>query len=50
MINGIDLQAVPNSPWSQNIPGAEVNPSIKIQPPPNAQTLNEIQRLWNRAN
>jgi len=48
--NGIDLQSIPNSPWNQNIPGAEVNPSIKILPAPKAEVLREIPRLWQRVN
>ncbi|AFY43866.1 extracellular solute-binding protein [Nostoc sp. PCC 7107] len=48
--NNVDLKTVPNSPWSQNIPGAEVNPSVKILPPPDIQIITEIQRQWERAN
>jgi ABC-type sulfate transport system substrate-binding protein len=48
--NGINLQSIPNSPWSQNIPGAEVNPPVKTLLAPKAQTLGEIQRLWQRVN
>ncbi|RCJ29224.1 ABC transporter substrate-binding protein [Nostoc minutum NIES-26] len=48
--NTIDLKAVPRSPWNQNIPGAEVKPTVQTLPPPNAQTLTEIQRLWERVN
>jgi len=47
---GINLQAVANSPWSQNIPGAEVNPPVKTVPAPKEQVLGEIQRLWQRVN
>ncbi len=47
---GINLQAVANSPWSQNIPGAEVNPPVKTVPAPKKQVLGEIQRLWQRVN
>jgi ABC-type molybdate transport system substrate-binding protein len=50
VIDGIDLQSVLNSPWTQNIPGSEVNPAVNIISPPNPQTIGEIQRLWNRAN
>lgn len=46
----VDLTSVPNSPWSKNIPGVEVKPIQKIIPPPDAQTLAEIQRLWERGN
>ncbi len=48
--NSVDLKAVPNSPWSKNIPGAEVKPTVQTLPPPNADALGEIQRLWERAN
>lgn len=48
--NSVDLQAVPNSPWSKNIPGAQVKPTVQTLPPPNADALGEIQRLWERAN
>jgi len=44
----LDLQAVPNSPWSQNIPGAEVNPSGQVQQTPDIDTLEELKRLWSR--
>ncbi len=47
---GINLQSVPNSPWVQNIPGAEVNPPVRPVQPPNIQVVGEIQRLWKRAN
>jgi len=46
--NNINLQSVPNSPWNQNIPGVELNPSVKTLPAPNPQTSGEIQRLWQR--
>jgi ABC-type molybdate transport system substrate-binding protein len=46
----VDLTSVPNSPWSKNIPGVEVKPIQKFIPPPDAQTLAEIQRLWERGN
>ncbi|YAF97701.1 MAG: substrate-binding domain-containing protein [Nodularia sp. CChRGM 3473] len=45
----VDLKTVTNSPWKQNIPGAELQPKIKILPPPNPQAIAEIQRLWERA-
>lgn len=44
----VDLQSVPNSPWSQSIPGASVTiPSTS--PPPDSSTFAEIVRLWQRA-
>ncbi|HEY9662570.1 MAG TPA: substrate-binding domain-containing protein [Allocoleopsis sp.] len=45
----INLTTVPNSPWSQNIPGADPNPP-GVTPPPDRTTLSEILRLWQRAN
>jgi ABC-type molybdate transport system substrate-binding protein len=48
--NTVDLQTVANSPWSQTIPGAEMNPPGNVIPPPDKQVLTEIQRLWERAN
>ena len=44
----IDLQSVPNSPWSQAIPGASVTPPI-TSPTPDQTTFTEIIRLWQRA-
>lgn len=46
----IDLAAVPDSPWAQNIPGASVNPPFTTAATPDQQTLSEIIRLWQRAN
>ncbi len=46
----IDLKSVPNSPWSQNIPGVEVNPRSQASSTPDGQVLNEVVRLWERAN
>lgn len=49
-INGVNLQGVANSPWNQNIPGVELNPSVKTVPVPKAQVQAEIQRIWQRLN
>ncbi|MGF1478573.1 MAG: substrate-binding domain-containing protein [Cyanophyceae cyanobacterium] len=46
----VDLQSVPNSPWSQGIPGAQVAPAVEIVPPPDTAAIREIQRVWNRVN
>lgn len=46
----IDLQSVPNSPWSQNIPGVEYQPNIQTTPPPDRELVTEVIRLWQRAN
>ncbi|NJO42548.1 MAG: ABC transporter substrate-binding protein [Cyanobacteria bacterium CRU_2_1] len=48
IINSIDLRSVPSSPWSQDIPGVEVN-LPNVIPPPDRTTLSEIVRLWQRA-
>ena len=47
-IGNIDLQAVPGSPWSQSIPGAEVDPPA-ANDAPDDRTIGEIQRLWQRS-
>lgn len=44
----IELRSVPNSPWSQSIPGANANPP-GVAPAPDRTTLAEIVRLWQRA-
>ena len=46
----LDLRAVPDSPWAQRIPGAEVVPPSTVSTTPDQQTLSEIIRLWQRAN
>jgi len=49
MSSDVDLQSVPNSPWSQGIPGAEVTPSSQVINPPDRQTVNELILLWQRS-
>ncbi|MCL2925473.1 MAG: hypothetical protein MGF17_12875 [Trichodesmium sp. MAG_R04] len=44
----IDLLSVVNSPWNQNIPGAQVNPQISALAAPPLSVLGEIKRLWQR--
>ncbi len=44
----VDIQSTPNSPWMQNIPGAEITPP-GVASPPDQATLSEIVRLWQRA-
>lgn len=46
----VDLQNVPNSPWSKNIPGVELQPSVQATNPPERELINEVIRLWQRAN
>ena len=48
VISSLNLASVPNSPWTQNIPGAMPNPSVGIEQPPSSQEIAEIQRLWSR--
>lgn len=48
--SSVDLKSVSNSPWGKNIPGVKVKPAGQSMPPPDGQTLAEIQRLWERAN
>jgi len=48
--NNVDLKSVNNSPWNQNIPGSQINPSAKTLPAPNQKGIGEIQRLWQRVN
>ena len=48
--NNVNLKSVPNSPWNQNIPGSQINPSAKTLAAPNQKSIGEIQRLWQRAN
>ncbi|MGB3615980.1 MAG: substrate-binding domain-containing protein [Elainellaceae cyanobacterium] len=45
----LDLTKVPDSPWIESIPGAEVNPPSAAETP-SQETLSEIVRLWQRAN
>jgi ABC-type molybdate transport system substrate-binding protein len=48
--NSVELKSVPNNPWNQNIPGAQIQPTVRTLPLPNASASAEIQRLWERAN
>ncbi len=50
IINSLDLKSVAESPWSKNIPGAEVSPGGRSRASPDAQILEEVKRLWVRAN
>lgn len=45
----VDLQSVPNSPWSQGIPGVELQPSSQAIAPPDRELITEVIRLWQRA-
>ena len=48
VIPSLDLLSIPNSPWSENIPGTMPNLSVNIEQPPSLQEMEEIQHLWNR--
>ncbi|WP_082713014.1 substrate-binding domain-containing protein [Geminocystis sp. NIES-3709] len=45
----VELKSLPNTPWSQNIPGVEINPSVEIKSSPNPEIINEIQKVWYRS-
>ncbi|PSN12949.1 ABC transporter substrate-binding protein [filamentous cyanobacterium CCP5] len=45
-----DIQQVPGSPWAENIPGAEANPTSQIMEPPERELVTDVIRLWQRAN
>lgn len=44
----LDLTTVSGSPWSQNIPGVAVSPSVERLPTPSSAVLQEIQKQWQR--
>jgi ABC-type molybdate transport system substrate-binding protein len=46
----VDLNTVPNSPWKQGIPGAQITPQNRLLPSPDRQLLTEVIRQWERAN
>jgi ABC-type molybdate transport system substrate-binding protein len=48
ILNNLELKSVANSPWNQNIPGAQVNPQTSTLPTPKTEVLGEIKRLWER--
>lgn len=45
----VDIEQIPNSPWTKGIPGAEVTPSGTVAPPPESPVVTEVIRLWQRA-
>jgi ABC-type Fe3+ transport system substrate-binding protein len=49
-VTTLDLNSVPNSPWTQSIPGAQAQPSVTMQQAPDRPTLDELVRQWQRAN
>ncbi|ESA34406.1 abc transporter substrate-binding protein [Leptolyngbya sp. Heron Island J] len=46
----VDINSVPNSPWSQNIPGAMTEPTGRVNTPPNRSVVEEVIRQWQRVN
>jgi ABC-type Fe3+ transport system substrate-binding protein len=46
----VDLSTLANSPWKQNIPGAQVKLNNQVLQPPERQILTEVIRQWERAN
>lgn len=46
----VDLNSVPNSPWSKNIPGAMTDPTGRVSAPPDRSVVEEVIRQWQRAN
>ncbi len=49
-IINLDLNSLLNTPWSQNIPGVQINSPININSSPNSEIISEIQKVWYRAN
>lgn len=45
----VQIESVPNSPWRLGIPGAKAKPSATVIEAPSLETLQEIGRLWERA-
>ena len=45
----LDLSSVSNSPWGEDIPGAQIEPVTTATQPPDREAIGEIQRLWQRA-
>ena len=46
----VDINSVPNSPWSKNIPGAMAAPTGKVTALPDRSVVEEVVRQWQRAN
>ncbi|PZD74604.1 hypothetical protein C1752_00976 [Acaryochloris thomasi RCC1774] len=45
---GVKIEAIPNNPWQQDIPGAKVDFNGQVTPPPDRPTVTELIRLWQR--
>mgnify|MGYP000279296785 CR=1 FL=1 len=50
MNSAVDIQNVPDSPWSQGVPGAALQPPGPAIAPPDRELVTEVIRLWQRAN
>lgn len=50
MNDKVNINSVPNSPWSQTIPGATVDPTGRVSAPPDRSVVEEVIRQWQRAN
>ena len=46
----VDINSVPNSPWSKNIPGVMAKPTGQVGVPPDRSVVEEVIRQWQRAN
>jgi ABC-type molybdate transport system substrate-binding protein len=47
--SSVQVEAVAGSPWQQRIPGAQARPTATAIASPTLQTLQELGRLWERA-
>lgn len=48
--SAVDINSSPGSAWAKGIPGALSNPGVQRLPSPSAEILNELVKLWSRAN
>jgi ABC-type molybdate transport system substrate-binding protein len=46
----VNLNAIPNTPWKQAIPGVQVKLTGQITTTPSQQVLSDVIRQWERAN
>lgn len=46
----VAVQSVPDSPWNQNIPGAQITLTGQLSPALDTETAAEVIRLWQRVN
>ncbi|ERN42033.1 hypothetical protein KR51_00013680 [Rubidibacter lacunae KORDI 51-2] len=49
VVGKLDLTAVPESPWAQDVPGARVDLPARIEVPLSPEVIAEVQRTWQRA-